>query len=323
MRSHVIKRPRLRACIGGTWFYLMSMLALAEAPSEAQTLPKVQEVGKGIYAIIGDLGPQGFDNDGLNANLGSVVGSDAVLVINTGPSRRTGAAILEEVRRITSKPVRWVVNLNSQNHYWWGNSALRGAKPIFVAHPEAVRLMREQQEDQRALLRNLLKERFEGSEPWVPDRDVPDRLTLDLGQRSVEILHLGAAHTPGDLAVWIPGERVLFSGDIIYTQRLPAVLPISRTKNWVEALARIELLQPKIIVPGHGAPATLAQAHRDTRDYLAHIRAEARRLFESGAGPSDAADRIDQSRWQHLANFAQLHRRNAAMVFLEVERELF
>ena len=203
------------ACRRGLWFYLTIILALVQVPSEAQTLPKVQEVGQGIYAMIGDLGPQRFDNDGSNANLGFVVGSDAVLVINTGPSRRTGAAILEEVRRITSKPVRWVVNLNSQNHYWWGNSALLGDKPTFIAHPEAVRLMKEQQQDQRALLRNLLKERFQGSEPLIPARLVPDRLTIDLGQRRIEILHLGAAHTPGDLAVWIPGERVLFSGDII------------------------------------------------------------------------------------------------------------
>ena len=183
--------------------------------------------------------------------------------------------------------------------------------------------MKEQQEDQRALLRNLLKERFQGSEPWVPDRLVQDRLSLDLGQRRIEILHVGAAHTPGDLLVWIPGERVLFSGDIVYTQRLPAVLPISRTKDWLEAFARIESMEPKIIVPGHGTPAALAQAHRETRDYLAHLRAESKRLFESGAGPTDAADRIDQSRWQHLENFAELHRRNAAMVFLEIERELF
>lgn len=301
----------------------MIMLALAPVPSEAQTLPKPQEVGRGIYAIIGDLGPQRFENEGLNTNLGFVIGSDAVLVINTGASRRTGAAIMEEIRLITSKPVRWVVNLNSQSHYWWGNSALLGAKPTFIAHSEAVRLMKEQQEDQRALLRKLLKDRFRGSEPWVPDHLVPDRLTIDLGQRRIEILHLGAAHTPGDLVVWIPDERVLFSGDIVYTQRLPAVLPVSRTKDWLEAFARIESLQPKIIVPGHGAPATLAQANRDTRDYLAHLRAESKRLFESGAGPTDAADRIDQSRWQQLANFAELHRRNAFMVFLEIERELF
>ncbi len=188
-------RPPVRR--RGLWVYLMILLTLVRVPSEAQSLPRVQEVGRGVYAIIGDLGPQRLDNDGLNANLGFVVGADAVLVINTGPSRRIGAAVLEEIRRITLKPVRWVVDLNSQNHYWWGNSALLDARPTFVAHPEAVRLMKEQQEDQRALLLKLLNERFQGSEPWLPKRLVADRLMLDLGQQRIEILHLGAAHTPG------------------------------------------------------------------------------------------------------------------------------
>ena len=119
-----------RACSRGVWSCLMIIgLAAIQTPIEAQTLPKMQEVARGIYAIIGDLGPQRFENEGLNTNLGFVIGSDAVLVINTGASRRTGAAILEEIRRITPKPIRWVVNLNSQSHYWWGNSALLGAKP--------------------------------------------------------------------------------------------------------------------------------------------------------------------------------------------------
>jgi hypothetical protein len=175
-------RGRRRACEAlGVWFWLIAILMLSQGPCEAQTLPRVREVGQGIYAIIGDLDPQRFDNDGLNANFGFVVGADAVLVI-TGPSRRTGAAVVEEVRRITWKPVRWVINLNSQNHYWWGNSALLDAKPTFIAHPEAVRLMKEQQEDQRALLLKLLRERFQGSEPWLPNRLVADRLTLEVDQ---------------------------------------------------------------------------------------------------------------------------------------------
>jgi glyoxylase-like metal-dependent hydrolase (beta-lactamase superfamily II) len=289
----------------------------------AELLHGFQEVRPGIYALVGDLGPQRRENQGLNANLGFVIGSDAVLVVNSGPSRRVGDAVLREIRARTKNPIRWVVNVNSQNHYWWGNSAFQAPTTTFIAHTAAVSIMREQVSDQRQFLNDLLGDAFAGSEPVFPSEMREERLVLDLGGRTVHVLHFGAGHTPGDLAVWLPNERILFSGDLIYTQRLPAVLPFSRTSSWVQAFQRIEQQRPEIVIPGHGAPTTLDRAKNDTLDYLLHLRAESKRLFEAGMAPSDAAQRIDQSRWRTLVNFEDLHRRNASLVFIEVERELF
>jgi len=289
----------------------------------AAQIPTSQEVRPGVHVIVGDLGPQRYENEGLNANLGFVIGADAVVVLNSGPSRRMGDAVLSEIRRRTEKPVRWVINLNSQNQYWWGNAAFEGPGTTFIAHTEAIRIMREQVEDQRKALSDILGERFSASEPVFPTQAVNDRLILDLGNRPIHIMHLGAAHTPGDLAVWLPRERVLFAGDIVYTERLPAVLPLSRTKTWVNAFKQIDELKPDVVIPGHGRPTMLSRAREHTLEYLRHLRSEAKRLFEAGMAPNDAPNRIDQSRWRALVNYQELHRRNADLVFLEVERELF
>ena len=183
--------------------------------------------------------------------------------------------------------------------------------------------MHEQVDDQRTLLKTLLKDGFDSSAPVFPTQAVGERLVVDVGRRAVHILHVGAAHTAGDLMVWLPSEKILFAGDIAYTERLPAVLPSSRTQSWTDAFKYIEGLEAKVIVPGHGQPTTLARAQQDTLEYLRHLRAESKRLFDAGGGPGDAADQIDQSRWRHLANFKELYRRNANMVFLEIEREAF
>ncbi len=282
-----------------------------------------REVAPGVYAVVGDLGGQSAENEGLNANLGFVIGNEAVLVINSGPSRRVGEALLGAVQARTALPVKWVVNVNSQSHYWWGNAVFAAQGAALLAHGEAVGLMRAQQDAQRAALDTALGPLFAGSEAVVPQDLDGERRVIDLGGRTVEIVHFGPAHTPGDVAVWIPDVSAVFAGDIVYTERLLAVLPISTSAGWVEAFGRLEALAPRVIVPGHGAPTGLEQARRDTLDYLTHMRAAALEQVEAGATPSEAARAIDQSPWSQLENFELLSPGNASRVFLEVEIEAF
>ena len=299
-------------------FAVASCVALAGGPKL-----DTREVAPGVYAVVGDLGGQSAENEGLNANLGFVIGNEAVLVINSGPSRRVGEALLGAVQARTALPVKWVLNVNSQSHYWWGNAVFAAQGATVLAHGEAIDLMRAQQEMQHAALETALGPLFAGSEAVVPDEPLGARKVLDLGGRSVELLHFGPAHTPGDVAVWIPDASTVFAGDIIYTERLLAVLPISSSAGWVEAYEALAALAPRVVVPGHGAPTDLDRARRDTFDYLAHMRAAALEQVEAGASPSAAARAIDQSAWAQLENFELLSPGNASRVFLEVEIEVF
>src|SRR5690606_4375354 len=141
-------------------------LLLAAVPCLAAPPPQldVREVAPGVHAVIGDLGGQSADNEGLNANLGFVIGDEAVLVVNSGPSRRVGEALLSAVREHTALPVKWVVNVNSQSHYWWGNAVFAAQDATLLAHGEAIGLMRAQEDAQRAALDAALGPLFAGSE---------------------------------------------------------------------------------------------------------------------------------------------------------------
>lgn len=305
---------------------LLSATLFATTPALAgQDAPRldVRDIAPGVHAVIGDLGGQSAENEGLNANLGFVIGEEAVLVVNSGPSLRVGEAVMQAVRERTSLPVKWVVNVNSQSHYWWGNAVFAEQDSTLIAHRAAIEFMRAQQDMQRAALEAALGPLFDGSEPVVPQQSSGERQVLDLGGRSVEILHFGPAHTPGDLALWIPDASVAFAGDIVYTERLLAVLPISDTAGWIEAFERLAALGAQVIVPGHGDPTDIDHARRDTLAYLTHMREAALEHVEAGATPSEAAQAIDQSAWAHLENFDVLSPGNASRVFLEVEADAF
>ena len=284
---------------------------------------KPVKVGDGVYAVVGDLEGQTYKNDGLNANLGFVVGRDGVLVINTGPTRRVAEALHRAIRAVTTSPIKWVVNVNSQNHYWHGNGYFASPDVQIIAHEAAVKIMRESGNAQLEANRNELKEKATGTTLTYPAVLVKESHTIDLGNRTVEVRHFGHAHTPGDVAVWLPKEKLVFTGDIIYTERMLAVIPLSNSGKWLAACDRLLALQPAAVVPGHGRPTDAARARRDTRDYLDSLRTQSKQAFDRGDSLMKAVNKIDQSKFKHLANFEQLARRNANVVFREVEKESF
>jgi len=300
----------------GLWFVSVAIQAQDLALQPVQVAPNV-------YAVVGDLAGQTYENDGLNNNLGFVVSDAGVLVINTGPSARVARALHAAIRKISAQPVKWVVNVNSQNHYWHGNGYFKSQGATILASKEAERVMREMGAQQLEANKALLKEKADGTVLTYPTELITDRRELKLGKTAVQLLHFGPAHTPGDLVVWLPQQKILFAGDIVYTERLLAVIPISNATGWIQAFDKLVALNPKMIVPGHGRPTAIEAARRDTRDYLSFLRAEAKRILDAGGSLQDAVEKVDQSRFRSLANFDLLALRNMNQVFQEVERDAF
>lgn len=304
------------------WIACLTLLWIAPL-SAAELNLKPIKVAAGVYAVVGDLGGQTYENEGLNANLGFIIGRDGVLVVNTGPTKRVAEALHRAIKAITPVPVKWVVNINSQNHYWHGNGYFAAQGATIIAHESAVTVMRSSGNAQLDSNRRDLKEKAAGTTLAYPTVLIKEAHTIDLGGRKVEVRHFGPAHTPGDVAVWLPKEKIIFSGDIIYTERILAVIPLSHSGKWITAYDQLMVLKPGVVVPGHGSPTDAARAKRDTRDYLDSLRTQAKQAFDRGESLMIAVDKIDQSKFKHLANFELLARRNANIVFREVEKESF
>lgn len=301
---------------------ILGIIALCSMTISHALEVKFEAIAQGVYAHIGDIGGRTAENEGLNANIGLVVTPSGAVLIDSGASYASAKAIHEAVKRITPQPVRWVINTGGQDHRWLGNGYFKEQGAEAMAHAAAAADMRVRSGDQLAALRPILGDKLQGTVPVYPARLVDTNdLRVDFGGRTVELLHRGGGHTPGDMMVWLPDVKVLFSGDIVYVDRLLAVIPVSNTRQWLVAFVEVEKLNPTRIVPGHGHVTDLATSKAHTRDYLQALRTHMKDAVDRNEDISQSVRRFDLSPFKQLANADELHPGNASRTYLEVERE--
>lgn len=312
---------------------LIALLMLLFAPGLAASsehaepaMPAIahtREVAEGVYALVGEIGGRSYDNYALNANLGFIVTEAGVVLVDSGAVYAFGPLIEQAVAKVTEQPIRWVVNLGSQDHRWLGNGyfAERGAEIIALARTVETQQAHAASHLQR--LRQVLDDRLEGTEPLTaPEPIAADRAALALGGVGMELIWLGDAHYRGDAVLWLPDRGVLFAGDLVYLDRILGVWPHSAIRDWRDSFQAMERLAPRVIVPGHGEPADLAKAKADAGDYLDWLvtkveaaLADWQPIDETVAGLADAPD------FAHLEHFDSWHRRNVHETYLQLEAE--
>lgn len=300
---------------------LLVILALGAGAAHAYE-PRAEKLVDNVYAIVGPLGQRSADNDGLNANYGFVVTPKGVILIDSGASRLGAEKLATAVRKVTKLPVRWVVNTGSQDHRWLGNAYFAGQGAEVIALARTAATQAEYAAQQMQGLERFLGKRLEGTTPLpAPKTLAGETVTLELGGVTLELAYTDA-HYPGDARLWLPRQRVVFTGDLVYVDRLLGVLPMSSVKNGQQAFHALATLKPARIVPGHGRVTDLAQAQRETGDYYDFLAAKvgaAAREME----PMDATlDRYaDLPQFRHLENYADLHRANMNRAFVEFESQ--
>lgn len=280
----------------------------------------VEKVADGIYASIGELGPGTYENTGHNNNLGFIVGDDSVAVWNGGGSYLLAKALHDEIKKITNKPVKFVIYENSQGHASLGGSYWKEQGATIIAHEIAKQELITQGKEILDSATKKLKDKSIGTKIVVPDITFKDSYTIDLGNKVVEAKYFGYAHEHSDIALWLPKEKVAFGGDIAFYQRMLPIFKITDTRKWIEAWDNFEQLGAKIVVPGHGDVTDYAHCKKHTRDYLVHLRTKVSEVIASGGG-QDKAYEIDQSAFEDLDAFNLLARLNAGMVFELMEFE--
>ncbi len=275
----------------------------------------------GVYAVMGDTG-RGSEG---RANAGFIVTGEGVVVVDAEASPAAGEILLRTIRSITSRPIRWLVLTHHHPDHVFGAIVLRKAGARVIAHPDARTLASAGGPDEEVInwIRVVGLDAMRGFEfADTPDRPVTGSDTLRLGGRTIVVFSPGPGHTPGDLMVWLPAERVLFAGDILIEDGVTMMVDGS-APALLGALARIDSLAPKVVVPGHGAiPAEPAALVQRTREYVTQLRADMRAAVERGVPMQRALSALPPPDENRPVSLNSRLRRNAARVYVQEEKEV-
>jgi len=279
-----------------------------------------QRVAEGVWSAIGATEPPSYENSGHNNNLSFIITDDGVVVVNAGDNYLLARALHEEIKAITDQAVKYVVLENGQGHAAMGSAYWKEQGARIIAHADA--LAELQAHGDRILDRVLsrMRDKGMGTRLVLPDETFDERKVIELGGTRIELLHLGPAHSPGDISVWLPQKKVVIAGDIAFHQRMLPVFEYTDTAAWIETWETFVDLGAEIVVPGHGTPTDMAVVTRYTRDYLQDLRGQIAALLDDGGSLEDIG-RIDQSAYRHLDTYDELSRLNASTVFRAMEFE--
>lgn len=283
-----------------------------------------------VYYVLGQSGVPGPDNEGHTSNAGFVVTDKGVVVYDALGTPVLGYRLLQAIREVTDEPVVLVVAGHYHADHIYGLQAFREHTDAEIwGQRQSSRYLESADADRR------LAQRREALFPWVdestyvvaPDRTFGDRQRFDMGDTAIELIHAGPGHAPDDTLMVVTRHGVVFSGDLVFSGRLPFLGGDEvDTRRWLEGLRYLESLEPapRFVIPGHGAAsADPAGAIAFTRDYIEYLRAEMGKAVEALSDFDTAYRDTDWSEYENVPTFDAANRGNAYRVYLDMEAEQF
>jgi cyclase len=262
--------------------------------------PTVEDLGGGIFAYIQLDGSWGLNNTGF------LVGSDAVTVIDTCFTEHRTRMFLDAIRRVTTLPIRTLINTHHHGDHTHGNYLLLPTATI-IGHELCREEVIASGQGASALFPGVDWGKIEVAPPFLT---MEKRLNLYVDDLRVELTYVGPAHTTNDVIAWIPRRKVLFTGDVIFNQGTPFAV-MGSVAGWLEALKMLQALEPETIVPGHG-PLCGPEVIDEVADYLRFMRETAAKGLEARRTPLQTAQQTDLGRFSDWLDperlVANLHR---------------
>ncbi len=266
----------------------MSVPHLHGRPSSPTPPAELVEVADGVHAYI--QRPGGW----CLSNAGVVLGPDGAVVVDTLATEPRARELRATVERLATGPGRTVVNTHHHGDHTFGNQVFGPAATV-VAHERA----RQEMAETGLALTGLWPDVDWGEiELRLPTITFPDRLTLHVGERAAEVLHVGPAHTTNDVVVWLPDDRVLFAGDVVLSGCTPFNL-MGSIAGALLAVERLRALGATTVVCGHG-PVAGPEVFDETAAYLRWVQELA------GAGAAQGLTPLEVARDADLGDFAHL-----------------
>jgi cyclase len=262
-------------------FFLFASVAFA-----SEGLVKISD---NVYSYVYEKGDIVTPNNSYKVNCGVVVGDDGVLVIDTLISAKEAERFISDIRKITDKPIKYVVNTHYHLDHAFGNSEFVKLGAIVIS----------QEKDEESLEKSGPAQLKDMKSAGLSDDDMlgtsispakitfSDRMSINMGNTKVELIYLGASHSSGSIVILLPKEKILFAGDALFTDFYPFIAD-GDLKSWVKVLDSIQKMDVNIIIPGHG-PISSKKDVTAMKEYILLFDKNAKKLSASSNDPQKIA----------------------------------
>jgi quinoprotein relay system zinc metallohydrolase 2 len=299
------------------WALLLAACAQAEVGHTAFSL---ENVGDGIYVHHGEHLDIDTGYQGDICNTSFVVGSKGVAVIDTGGSLKVGNQLREAIRKVTDKPILYVINTHVHPDHVYGNAAFLADKPQFVGHAKLSDMLQLRKEAYDKLNSQYLGADATGTVQVLPTLPVKAEIALDLGDRKLNVVPYTVAHTNTDITVIDSKTSTLFTGDLLFIERTPVVE--GDIKGLIAALDTLKTYPVKQVVPGHGPVAKdWLKALENEQRYLNALLSDVRTAIKNGDSMEKTMGTAAASERDKWLLFDIANRRNVNTIFTALEWE--
>ncbi len=279
---------------------------------------EVQKITDNVYALVGELSQRSKTNLGNNSTHGVIITSEGVVLIDSGASYFGAKEIHKTIQKLTHKPVKIVINTGGQDHRWLGNDYFQKLGARIISSSKAKIDQQIRADEQITRLDLLIKDSLKGTEPVFASETFNEKMNLELGGVNLELYHFGAAHTAGDIVIWMPSTELMFTGDIVFNDRMLGIGPAKDFQSWINVFEKMAIFKPKYIIPGHGSVSNLSLATHNTYNYLVFLKTKISKILDNDGDMLDAS-KIDQSKFHYLKNHESIAGKNAQRVFEKME----
>jgi cyclase len=258
---------------------LMAIVSLAVVRSvDAQDLgPQFQKVKEGIYVYVGKE---------FNSNCGVVLTQEGVVLIDSGHNPTDSRAILNAIKKLTSMPVRFLIDTEPHPDHTTGHFVF-SPPAIVIAHEGASESMKGRERESPDRIQKMMtvspemRAALEGYRFIPPHIEYRQKMTLNVGERTFELMYLKGVHSEADTAVWLPKERVLFSASAVVVNQYNILRPFVTIPDILAAAKMMKGLNPEVVIPGHGIPGTV-KIFEDSEQYYALLLDRVGKMLREG-----------------------------------------
>ena len=282
---------------------------------------EIREVAEGLFVHFGKQEDSNEKNKGDIANIGFIVGSKSIAVIDTGGTPEIGKKLLKKIKETSNLPISHIIITHSHPDHFFGTEALVNEKVVILGHEKLERALITNFEFYKNLQFNLIKQdSIKKTKLIVPNQtvEVGKIKTIEIGNRQIEIKAWKSGHTDNDLSVYDKKTRFLWSENI-FVERTPSIR--ASIKGWKANLDETLNMDIDKIIPGHGPLKKKKQAIQPMMNYFDRLLKEVRKYHKSGKTLRDAQNLAAPKNEERWLLFDSYHSSNVTKTYTELEWE--